>query len=68
MFYPILLDKNTGELISVGDPIPPTMSVSEYEVPDGQIAMWPIDKSGNELMWRLYPPSLREYFQRVMRN
>ena len=64
LFYPILLDKNTGELISVGDPIPPTMSVSEYEVPDGQIAMWPIDKSGNELMWRLYPPSLREYFQK----
>ena len=64
LFYPIMLDKNTGELISVGDPIPPTMAVSEYEVPDGQIAMWPIDKSGNELMWRLYPPTLREYFQK----
>ena len=64
LFYPILLDKTTGELVSVGDPIPPTMAVSEYEVPDGQIAMWPIDKSGNELMWRLYPPTLREYFQK----
>ena len=64
LFYPLLLDKTTGELVSVGDPIPPTMAVSEYEVPDGQIAMWPIDKSGNELMWRLYPPTLREYFQK----
>lgn len=64
LFYPILLDNKTGDLISVGDPIPPAMSVSDYEVPEGQIAMWPIDKSGNELMWRLYPPTLREYFKK----
>ena len=38
--------------------------VTDYEVPEGQIAMWPIDRSGNELMWRLYPPTLREYFQK----
>lgn len=64
LFYPILLDKESGDLISIGDPIPPTMKVADYEVPEGQIAMWPIDRSGNELMWRLYPPTLREYFQK----
>lgn len=64
LFYPILLDKETGALLSIGEPLPPNMPVSSYEVPEGQVAMWPIDKSGNELMWRLYPPSLREYFQK----
>ncbi|SDN74342.1 adenine-specific DNA-methyltransferase [Prevotella communis] len=63
LFYPILLDKNTGKLVSIEDPIPPTMMVEEYLVPEGLVAMWPIDKAGNELMWRLYPPTLREYFR-----
>ncbi len=64
LFYPILLDKKTGELVSIGDPIPPNMKVSDYEVPENLVAMWPIDKAGNELMWRLYPPTLREYFEK----
>ena len=63
LFYPILLDKDTGKVVSVEDPIPPDMMVEEYLVPEGLIAMWPIDKSGNELMWRLYPPTLREYLR-----
>lgn len=63
LFYPILLDKNTGDLVSIEEPIPPNMMVEDYLVPDGLVAMWPIDKAGNELMWRLYPPTLREYFR-----
>lgn len=64
LFYPIFLDEVTGDLVSIGEPIPASMKVSDYVVPDGQIAMWPIDRSGNELMWRLYPPTLREYFKK----
>ena len=64
LFYPILFEKETGKLHSVGEPIPPDMKVSEYVVPDNLVAMWPIDKAGNELMWRLYPPTLRDYFER----
>lgn len=63
LFYPILLNKKTGELVSIEDPIPSNMMVDEYLVPEGLVAMWPIDKAGNELMWRLYPPTLREYFR-----
>jgi adenine-specific DNA-methyltransferase len=63
LFYPILLNKSTGELVSIEDPIPPDMMVEKYPVPEGLVAMWPIDKAGNELMWRLYPPTLREYFR-----
>ena len=64
LFYPILLDKNTGKLLSVGEPLPPNASVNDYVVPEGAVAMWPIDSSGRELMWRLYPPTLRDYFEK----
>ena len=40
------------------------MKVTDYAIPEGAVALWPIDKSGNELMWRLYPPTLREYFEK----
>lgn len=64
LFYPILLSKQTGALVSIGDPIPPDMKVEDYVVPEGLVAIWPIDRAGNELMWRLYPPTLREYFEK----
>lgn len=63
LFYPILFDKSDGHLISVEEPIPADMSVDDYQVPEGMVAMWPIDKSGKEQMWRLYPPTLREYLK-----
>ena len=64
LFYPILLDRETGELVEIGDPIPADMRVQDYKVPVGTVAIWPIDKAGNELMWRVYPPTLREYFEK----
>ena len=64
LFYPILIDKDTGELVSIESPIPPEMKVEDYIVPDGTMAIWPIDKSGRELMWRLYPPTLKDYFDK----
>lgn len=64
LFYPILLDKETGKLLSIENPIPSNMKVTDYAIPEGAVALWPIDKSGNELMWRLYPPTLREYFEK----
>ena len=64
LFYPILLDKETGKLVSIENPIPANMKVENYKVPEGLVALWPIDKSGNELMWRLYPPTLKDYFEK----
>ena len=40
------------------------MPVKDYQVPEGMVAMWPIDKSDKEQMWRLYPPTLREYLKK----
>lgn len=64
LFYPILFDKDSGKLISVEEPIPADMNVNDYTVPDGMVAMWPIDTSDKEQMWRLYPPTLREYLKK----
>ena len=64
LFYPILFDKEDGHLVSVEDPIPADMPVENYQVPEGMVAMWPIDSSGKEQMWRLYPPTLREYLRK----
>lgn len=61
MFYPIFIDKESGEFHSVGEP--PSLDISPESVtpPPGTIALWPVDKSGQELMWRLNPTSFREY-------
>ena len=64
LFYPILLDKESGKLIDIGEPLPADMNVNDYKVPEGLVAMFPIDKQGRELMWRLYPPTLRSYFEK----
>ena len=64
LFYPILFNKENGQLVSVEEPIPADMPVKDYQVPEGMVAMWPIDKSDKEQMWRLYPPTLREYLKK----
>lgn len=61
MFFPIFVDKETGEYHSTGEPPAPEVSPADVAVPEGTVAIWPIDRSGQEMMWRLSPPSLREY-------
>ncbi len=64
LFYPILIDKETGKFVDTGKPLPATMKRESYIVPDGTVAIWPVDKSGQELMWRLYPPTFKEYVEK----
>jgi adenine-specific DNA-methyltransferase len=61
MFFPIFIDEASGRFHSVGEP--PSLNVAPADVPKpaGTIAIWPIDRAGQELMWRLSPSSLREY-------
>lgn len=62
MFFPIYLDATTGAFHSVGEP--PKIDVSPNDVigPNGTVAIWPIDGTGQELMWRLNPASVSSYF------
>jgi len=64
MFYPIFLDAQSGDFHSVGDPPPANMARDAVSVPEGTVAVWPVDSSGRELMWRLNPASLRQYLDK----
>jgi len=61
MFFPIYIDTRTGRYHSTGEPPSPQLRPEDVSSPPGTLAIWPIDKSGQELMWRLSPPSLRDY-------
>lgn len=64
LFYPIFLDKETGRFHSVGEPLKPDEDRSSVICPDGTIAMFPVSSSGQELQWRLYPPSFMKYLEK----
>ena len=64
LFYPIFLDKETGAFHSVGNPLAPDDVKEDVICPDGTIAMFPVSGSGQELQWRLYPPSFMSYLEK----
>jgi adenine-specific DNA-methyltransferase len=63
MFFPVFLDAKTGVFHSVGEP--PKLSISRESIkpPSGTVALWPVDRDGQEMMWRLSPKSLRAYIK-----
>jgi adenine-specific DNA-methyltransferase len=61
MFFPVFIDKETGKFHSTGPSPLVDTKVKDVAVPDGTIALWPIDKSGQELMWRLGRDSFEKY-------
>lgn len=63
MFFPIFIDKETGQYHSTGEPPPVDVKPNEIPAPEGTIAIFPIDGNGQELMWRLSPSSFREYLE-----
>ena len=64
LFYPIFIDKDTGKYHSVGEPLAPDANRTEVICPENTIAMFPVSGSGQELQWRLYPPSFRKYLEK----
>lgn len=64
LFYPIFIDKDTGAFHSVGTPLAPTESRENIVCPKNTIALLPVSTSGQELQWRLYPPSFLEYMEK----
>lgn len=52
LFYPIFIDSNKGQIISLGDPIPLGIPKESVPVPVGQTAIWPMTADGREARWR----------------
>lgn len=53
MFFPILVSKDTGDVVDVGMSLPFDTPRNCYEIPDNCIAIWPIRKDGSEGRWRI---------------
>ena len=61
-FYPVIIHKETGAFIRVGDPLP--HGVSRHDVPlgQGELAIWPLANDGRETRWRFSSDVMRRYF------
>ena len=52
-FYPIFVNKKTGHIAGIGDPLPPNADRSSVVPPSGCIAVFPIRPDGTEMNWGL---------------
>lgn len=53
MFYPIYVNKECTQIVSVGNSIPLEADRKSVVAPEGLIAIWPIFPDGREGRWRL---------------
>lgn len=60
MFYPIYLNKEGTKIVGVGESIALNVDRTTVNVPDNQIAIWPIFPDGREGRWRLGRDTLME--------
>lgn len=58
-FYPIYISNATGEIHSVGEPLPLSASRADDEPPQGTWAAWPLDPAGQEGRWQVSSERLR---------
>lgn len=59
-FYPIFVDRLTGQISAIGDSIP--LDVDRHSVADmeGCETLWPLKPDGTEMIWGLTPATLRK--------
>jgi adenine-specific DNA-methyltransferase len=58
-FFPIYMDRATGRIASVGDPLPVGTPRDSVNPPDGTAAVFPVREDGTEMVWGLTAPALR---------
>lgn len=58
-FYPIYVDRKSGRIAEIGEPIPP--EVDRFSVPDkeGCVTVFPVRDNGVEMMWGVIPEECR---------
>lgn len=62
LFYPVLIDADTGRFHSVGEPLPTGKSPEDFALPAGTVAIWPMS-NGKEQTWRFTRDKMIEFFQ-----
>lgn len=53
LFYPVLVSNDGKKFLGAGEPLPLDVDRSEYVVPKGAKAIWPIHLDGTEGCWRI---------------
>lgn len=62
-FYPFFVDKNDGHIVEIGNVVPAGVDRNTVEIPDGCVAIWPLDPDGRERIWGLVPESSRQLLE-----
>ncbi len=62
-FYAIFVDKETGNIHSVGQALADDVDRSEVNAPEGTVAIWPLKPGGKEMLWGLTPDVLRKNWE-----
>lgn len=60
-FYPVFVDKATGHVHSIGDPIANEVDRHSVPVPSGTFSVWPLLPNGTEGLWGITPETARRY-------
>jgi adenine-specific DNA-methyltransferase len=64
-FYPIFLERESGDIVSIGEPLlPVTRSRDTIDVPEGTVAIWPIRSDDSEGRWAVGYEELRNKVSR----
>lgn len=60
LFYPVLLDPETGQLVEFGTPVPEDVAGRNYVAPEGTVAVLPYSSTGVEACWRISAERAKE--------
>jgi adenine-specific DNA-methyltransferase len=59
-FYPIYVDAATSQIVKIGEPMGRTDRIEDVPVVNGAVAVYPVNPDGEQLIWGLTGPSLRQ--------
>ena len=60
LFYPVFVNVEDRRIVAVGDSKALSAARSDWEVPAGAVAVWPLKSDGSEGNWRASPEYLRQ--------
>ncbi|MHB8959050.1 MAG: site-specific DNA-methyltransferase [Candidatus Limnocylindrales bacterium] len=59
-FYPIYVDTATSRIVEIGEPMGLADRIEDAPTVDGAVAVYPVNPAGEQLIWGLTGPSLRQ--------
>lgn len=62
-FYPIFVDRTSGFIHSIGDPIADNVDRKRVRAPQGTFPVWPLRPNGSEGLWGITPETARKYVE-----